>query len=187
MKDRLSALLDGDLDEHAMHPVLEGLHRDPRLRKDWDAYCLIGDVLRGENHAPAGFVGRVMAELEAEPTVLSPRPAPQDPASQQRAWQSLMPIAASVMGVAAVGLVAATLYSQDAAVPPAVAMQRIASSPSLATAERSEVDRRGLKVVGDDPYREYVFAHQGVSPGGPMPAAVQYVRTVSEQHEGAGR
>lgn len=187
MKDRLSALLDGDLDAHAMHPVLEGLRRDPKLRKDWDAYCLIGDVLRGERHATSGFVGRVMAELDTEPTVLAPGSSPADAAAQQRAWQSMMPIAASVMGVAAVGLVAATLYSQDAGVAPKVAAQRISAPPVVASAGTMPVDRRALKVVGDDPHREYVFAHQGVSGGGPMPAAVQYVRIISDQREGAGR
>ncbi len=186
MKDRLSALLDGDLDEHAMHPVLDGLRRDPKLRKDWDAYCLIGDLIRGERPASSGFVGRVMAELDAEPTLLAPAPTA-DGALQQRAWQSVMPIAASVMGVAAVGLVAATLYSQDATVAPKVAMQRVATASVVASPALVQVDRGALQVVGDDPYREYVFAHQGVSAGGPMPAAVQYVRTVSDQREGAGR
>jgi len=43
----------------------------------------------------------------------------------------------------------------------------------------------GIEHVADDPLREYVFAHQGVS-SGPMPAGVQYVRTVSAS-AGAGR
>ena len=47
MKEKLSALLDGDLERQAGRPVLDGLQKDVGLRKDWDAYHLIGDVLRG--------------------------------------------------------------------------------------------------------------------------------------------
>ena len=47
---------------------------------------------------------RVMAELEDEPTLLAPR-SQADAAGRRKVWQSLMPLAASVMGVAAVGLV----------------------------------------------------------------------------------
>ena len=39
----------------------------------------------------------------------------------------------------------------------------------------------------EDALREYVFAHQGLSRGGPLPAGVQYVRTVSDQRQGNGR
>ena len=183
MKDKLSALIDGDLDENTMRPVFDRLRRDDLLRKDWEAYCLIGDLIRGDRLGSVDFVGRVMAGLDAEPTVLAPAAT----VARRSVLQALMPIAASVMGVAAVGLVAATLYSQDAAVSPAtVAVQRIAAQPLLAGSASLGGQSAGAQVHVDDPMREYVFAHQGVS-GGPMPAAVQYVRTVSAQSAGAGR
>lgn len=186
MKDKLSALIDGDLDENTMRPVFDRLRRDDLLRKDWEAYCLIGDLIRGDRAGSVDFVGRVMAGLDAEPTLLAPA-ASAVAAVRRSAWQSLMPIAASVMGVAAVGLVAATLYSQDAGVSPAtVAVQRIAAQPLLAGSAQMGGRTSGAQAPVDDPMREYVFAHQGVS-GGPMPAAVQYVRTVSAQGAGAGR
>ena len=186
MKDKLSALIDGDLDENTMRPVFDGLRRDDLLRKDWEAYCLIGDVIRGDQVGSVDFVGRVMSRLDAEPTLLAPA-ASAVVSARRTAWQALMPIAASVMGVAAVGLVAATLYSQDAAAPSAaVALQRIAAQPLLASSVQSSVLATRTQVQADDPMREYVFAHQGVS-GGPMPAAVQYVRTVSAQSEGVRR
>jgi len=76
MKDKVSALLDGDLDEQATRMVFDGLRRDPDLRRDWEAYCLIGDVLRGDREGSDDFVSRVMANLDAEPTVPAPRAAP---------------------------------------------------------------------------------------------------------------
>ena len=181
MKDKVSALLDGDLDEQATRKVFDDLKRDPDLRRDWEAYCLIGDVLRGDRDGSDDFVARVMANLDAEPTVLAPRAAPAS-ATGHRLWQSLMPIAASVMGVAAVGLVAATLYKQDAPAP-----QLVAGSSAVkvvnATASVRPVGQSG----SGDGMREYLFAHQGLSRGGPLPAGVQYVRTVSDQRPGNDR
>lgn len=184
MKDKLSALIDGDLDENAIRPVFDSLRRDAELRKDWDAYCLIGDVIRGERVGPADFVGRVMAGLDEEPVVFAPA-ASKAATVRRSAMRTLMPIAASVMGVAAVGIVAATLYSQQAVAPAAVAVQRVAAQPAVASAAVSGALAGDIQGAADDPLREYVFAHQGVS-GGPMPAAVQYVRTVSAS-TGAGR
>ena len=181
MKDKVSALLDGDLDEQATRVVFDGLRRDPDLRRDWEAYCLIGDVLRGDRDGTDDFVARVMANLDAEPTVLAPRAQPAS-ATGQRLWQSLMPIAASVMGVAAVGLVAATLYKQDAPAP-----QLVAGSPAVKVVSTTAPVRPVGQPGSGDAMREYVFAHQGLSRGGPLPAGVQYVRTVSDQRQGNDR
>ena len=85
MKDKVSALLDGDLDEQATRVVFDGLRRDPDLRRDWEAYCLIGDVLRGDRDGSDDFVVRVMANLDAEPTVLAPRAAPASAGKSGRA------------------------------------------------------------------------------------------------------
>lgn len=184
MKDKVSALLDGDLDDQASLAVFERLRRDPDLREDWETYCLIGDTLRGDQPRSSGFVARVMSELEDEPTLLAPLAQParaQADGDGRRLWRSLMPLAASVMGVAAVGLVAATLYRQE--VPAA----QIASSTAVVQLVKAAPSQAGTAGLGDDPLREYVFAHQGLSRSGPLPAGVQYVRTVSDQRLGANR
>lgn len=179
MKDKVSALLDGDLDDQVTRTVFDDLKRDPDLRRDWETYCLIGDVLRGDREGSNDFVARVMAGLDAEPTVLAPRMAP---APTRRVWQSLMPIAASVMGVAAVGLVAATLYKQDAPAP-----QLVAGTPAVKVVSASTSVRASAQPTSEVAMREYLFAHQGLSRGGPLPAGVQYVRTVSDQRQGNDR
>jgi len=53
MKDKVSALLDGDLDDQGMCSVIDAMRRDGSLRAQWGAYCLIGDTLRGDR---AGFL-----------------------------------------------------------------------------------------------------------------------------------
>lgn len=172
MNDKLSALIDGDLDDASARMTVERLSRDNALKEDWNLYCLIGDTLRGEHQGAPDLVGRVMAGLDAEPTVLAPRSIGSDGAGRS-AWKSLMPIAASVMGVAAVGLVASTMYSQDAPVAP------LAASPRAAV--QANVQAVSAPVAGSahDAHSEYLFVHQAMTRGGPMPPAVQYVRTVS--------
>jgi sigma-E factor negative regulatory protein RseA len=185
MKEKLSALLDGDLERQAGRPVLDGLQKDAGLRKDWDAYHLIGDVLRGEGAGPPDFVARVMAGIDREPTVLVPR-AIAAGSPPERSWGALMPVAASVMGVAAVGLVAASLYSGEPGVARVAKVQRVLpSTPVVAQTQR--VDRVPVRLSRDERNREYVFAHQSLNMGGPMPGAVQYVRAVSSAAEGSGR
>jgi sigma-E factor negative regulatory protein RseA len=185
MKEKLSALLDGDLERQAGRPVLDGLRKDAGLRKDWDAYHLIGDLLRGEGAGAPDFVARVMAGIDREPTVLVPR-AIAAGSSPERSWRALMPVAASVMGVAAVGLVAASLYSGEPGVARVAKVQRVLpSTPVVAQTQR--VDRVPVRLSRDERNREYVFAHQGLNMGGPMPGTVQYVRAVSSAAEGSGR
>jgi sigma-E factor negative regulatory protein RseA len=181
MKDKLSTLLDGSLDEHSMAAMFDTLKRDPSARRDWDTWCLIGDVLRGEQGGSQDFVSRVMAEVEREPVVFAPARAAASGA-RRSVWQSVMPVAASLMGVAAVGWVAHTISSQDAggvelAVVSAPVVEQQASVVGL---------RQDARATTPDPHREYVFAHQAMS-GGPLPGAVQYVRTVSELQPEAGR
>lgn len=184
MKDRLSALLDGDLDERSMGSVLDCLRSDPSLRQDWRSYCLIGDCLRGERSGHPGFVDRVMAGLDDEPTVLAPQAAEPRPARTRR--QAMLAVAASVAGVAAVGLIAATLHSERASqvvAPSTLAMQRLVAQPALAGRGGDGARSAPAAEVG---LREYVFAHQGIG-GGPMPTAVQYVRAVSDTERSGAR
>lgn len=180
MNEKLSALIDGDLDDLLTSQMIDQLNRNDSLRKDWDIYCLIGDVLRDEHGGTPDMVGRVMAGLDSEPTVLAPRGRPAE-AVRRGLWQSLMPIAASVMGVAAVGLVAATMYGSDGGVAPVAAAKRagagtVSQAATLVSATPDEVA-----------HREYLFVHQAMTGGGSMPGASQYVRTVSAQFKEAAQ
>ncbi|AUL99745.1 anti-sigma 24 factor [Rhodocyclaceae bacterium] len=178
MKDKLSALLDGSLDEQCTAAVLDALKRDPAARRDWDTWCLIGDVLRGEHSAPRDFVSRVMAEIEHEPVLFAPA-AMADSRATRSIWRSVMPLAASLMGVAAVGWVAHTLSTQDSKAGTLTASAAVAKPPVVASAGREAVSE-------PDPHRQYVFVHQAMS-GGPLSGAVHYVRTVSEIQPETGR
>ena len=178
MKDELSAFLDGDLDEEASRQVLESISRDATLRDKFDTYTLIGDVLRGDVGGTPDFSARVMSSLSDEPTVLAPPPARAPVRKSRGLFDSMMPLAASLMGVAAVGWVAYTLFPQTEV------GGSIAAAPQAATrvAEIGGAAQSGVlrMTEREDPHRKYVFVHQAMSGGGPISGAVQYVRTVSD-------
>jgi sigma-E factor negative regulatory protein RseA len=97
MKEKLSALMDGEWDEGDLAAVLAGARNDAAARGAWDAYQVIGDALRG--HTGADFSARVSRRLAEEPTVLAP--APSRPSRARSAWYA-MSAAASVAAVALV-------------------------------------------------------------------------------------
>lgn len=168
MKERVSALLDGALDDEASLRLFESIKRDAGLRRDWESYCLIGDVLRDDAPLSADFTSKVMAGLSEDVTVLAP--VRRESASWMR---SLMPIAASVMGVAAVGWVAMTLNG------PGAEVQRLASAKPPAALSVMPVER-GQLAPAESSEREYLFAHQAMAPAAGMPGVAHYVRTVSD-------
>lgn len=80
--DKVSMLVDDELDEQEMHDVIQSMRSDGDLRSCWEGYHLIGDALRGglPRYLPIDLADRVASALENEPAFLSPRPtAPESP------------------------------------------------------------------------------------------------------------
>ena len=76
-RERLSALADGELDSSGLAASCAGFQQDARLRADWHAWHLIGDVLRSEDLASdprhdRAFCAKVRSRLNAEPVALAP-------------------------------------------------------------------------------------------------------------------
>jgi sigma-E factor negative regulatory protein RseA len=75
--EALSALMDGEATETGPARTCRHWRHDERLRRDWHAYHVIGDVLRSEelaDHAAADerFLQSLRARLAQEPAVLAP-------------------------------------------------------------------------------------------------------------------
>src|SRR3990167_5176493 len=76
-QEQISAFADGEMAEAHPETVLAAL-RQQEGRCTWDLYHHIGDVLRSDDMAFAlrpDFAARVAARLEAEPTIVAPRPS----------------------------------------------------------------------------------------------------------------
>ena len=77
--ERLSALVDGELDDTLAAQACAQWRENAGMRATWHAYHLIGDVLRSDDLAcvpahDAGFLCALRARLANEPVVLAPRP-----------------------------------------------------------------------------------------------------------------
>lgn len=108
MKNRISALMDGELDDEESRIVFGQFKQHESLRDDWEIYHLIGDSLRQAPVWQDDFSARFAERLAAEPTVLAPRalkPQPRSPVS----W----PVAASVAAVSLVAWAAFQLNQPD--------------------------------------------------------------------------
>ncbi len=108
--ERISALVDGELDKQEHQASVDELLAHGENRKAWGRYHLIGDALKrslpgGMDH---GFSSRVMAALDNEPTVLAPPPPTKSSWGQRVAG---LAVAASVTAVAVLGV--QFMYQQD--------------------------------------------------------------------------
>src|SRR3990172_8442261 len=100
MNERISALMDGEVDEPELARDLVHLSSNGDLRHTWDTYHLIGDTLRG--HTAPALAAKVSQRLASEPIVL----APQRRAPRGKIAQLALSAAAGVAGVALVAWLA---------------------------------------------------------------------------------
>lgn len=166
MKTRISALMDGELEQHEVAETLQALRRSDTLRSEWRDGHLIGAALRGERGLDLDVTARVMSALEAEPTVMAP------PSRRAPAWQRpLLALAASAAGVAVVAWLALT---PDGGLPPTAAGGLAAARPGPAVVHAQSTPR----------LQEYLVAHQAHAPGGVIGGAARNIRTVAANGDG---
>ena len=169
MKERISALMDGELDDRSAALALDAMAKEAEALEAWRTYHLIGDALGKSRVLSAGFSARVAAALAREPTVLAPsRRRPGEP----RRWVAL------AAGVAAVSLVGWLGFAPQ---QPSVAP--VAQAPKPAPQQEARPVVVPLPSGTDD----YLLAHQGFSPRVSLQGMAPYVRTVSEQAQRSRR
>lgn len=166
-RERLSALMDGELEESEAETHVRKVAAGNDLRECWETYHLIGDCLRGEGAGCGDISARMRAALEAEPTVLAPQRRPGR--SLQRVRMYALSAAATVAGVAVVGWLA--FQQTEPGLNPQFA--QIAGSPASLQPVRAAAQ------VDDPEVDDYVRVHQEYSPTGAMHGVASYVRTVS--------
>jgi len=111
-RERLSALVDGELEANVVAQACMAWRDDAEQRSTWHAYQLIGDVLRSDDLASeAGrdiaFINALRTRLATEPIVLAPQhevPAPVRDAvpsrTRRRTWVGASAVAAGFVAVA---------------------------------------------------------------------------------------
>jgi sigma-E factor negative regulatory protein RseA len=193
VRERLSALVDGELASGDLRTHLARLNTDPELRAAWSTYHLIGDVLRG--HLGPEIIERVAARLRDEPTVLAPRAVP----VTRPTWYA-MSAAAGAAAVALVVWTASPMWSSG----PEIAKGPGGSASAVASAARPRAEiaknpraaesvavsataRAEAKPLVPAEVENYLLAHQPFSHASAMQGIAPYARTVADERGTAGR
>jgi sigma-E factor negative regulatory protein RseA len=186
--ERLSALVDGELDADATTQACAHWRESGVSRASWHAYQLIGDVLRSDDLASdpvrdAGFLAALSARLAAEPVVLAPQALDAQPLrvaperhlgnrERNRRWAWLAPsaVAAGFVVVAGALMVTGTPSTvpglrQGVAVAGATKSTEVrvsAASPAEAPVERGDALAvvAGGAVIRDAQLDRYLAAHK---------------------------
>ncbi len=185
---KISALVDGEVDEHEAEAAIRASLDDPER---WRTYWLIGESLRGESAPVVDLTATVMARVAEEPVVLAPR----NLREQRPRPHPLLALAASIAGVVVVGWVALG----DVAHPVGNGTVKIAAAPSPV---RNVVQQRSAEAVrkfgaggtASSPVaadavppasatsaqmQEYLLAHQAQAATVRLAEPVRQIRTVA--------
>ncbi|HET7365707.1 MAG TPA: sigma-E factor negative regulatory protein [Burkholderiales bacterium] len=161
MTEKISALMDGELEGRAADEALELLRGDREAADTWRLYHLMSDAMRGQRQLLSpGFAERCAARLATEPAVLAPGALPGRTLLQRYALAA----AASLAAIVLVGWLALAPRPQPQSQPPVAQARPPAITVSL-----------------PDAANDYLLAHQGFSPRMSLQGMAPYVRTVAER------
>lgn len=163
MNEKISTLMDGELDRDAAMQAIRHLGQDYGRRETWDHYHLIGDVLRGES---SGEITRrqksaeaIFAKLADEPTVLVPAAMKSVPV--QKKTRMALAMAASIVTVSAIAVVA--LKQQSGVIAPVQSVQLtqpIQSTTSPMTIQVSNTVKVAKPTDADIRFNDYLAIHR---------------------------
>lgn len=206
--ERLSALVDGELDEATTATACSHWRDDSALRASWHEYQLIGDLLRSDDlvstpQRDAAFLVALRLRLADEPVVLAPQALqssamtslPVRAAGVRRSawsWRASSAVAAGFVAVAGVVMVmrgpavppgpaADTSIAQVAAPVAATAQPVVASTLAAvpaATAELPVLVANG-KLIRDARLDRYLSAHQQFAGSAALGVPSAYLRSAT--------
>lgn len=166
--EKVSALMDGELEDHEAEIQMGRSKTDPTVREAWHTYHLIGDALRGQTELSVDVLARVSSRLADEPTVLAPVSRRKTHAPTRIA----LSVAASLCGIAVVGW----LTINNAFVGDPGSAEVATSITDKSSAQRAV---QLVAAPANNQVNDYLLAHQEFSPSTAMQGMVSYVRTVS--------
>lgn len=185
-RERLSALLDGELDPHGVRQACDRWRDDADSRSTWHAYRLIGDTLRSDDLAgdaagDAAFLAAFRSRMSLEPVVLAPRPpetssgeaasTPGRFATRSGRWAWFAPTAVAAGFVAVAGVLTLTRpgsfvgpdTAADAvaqATVPALVAASTARSPDPAATPDAQTFVASGQLIRDARLDRYLAAHK---------------------------
>jgi len=184
-REQISALADGELADEHIELAFAALRKEGG-RADWEVYHQIGDVLRSDEMAvnlSPGFAARMAARLEAEPTIVAPRPGQiqagtgdsKSGTSQARRWALPSMAAAAAMATVAFFTTPQLMVAWMGGSDESHAMTKMASG-----AEQTGVVAASAPdgvVLRDPRIDDYLMAHQRFSPS--VYSSTQFARSAN--------
>jgi sigma-E factor negative regulatory protein RseA len=184
MEEKISALMDGELDADDATSAIAQFRKTDELREQWAVYHLISDVLTQPEMIPIDVTQRVNARLATEPTVLAPRTSGTSTRHRPIAFAA----AASITAMAVAAWM--SLHTQPAdrlqanladnrpsatAPLPAMPAASVSTPPSVPASAPAQIN-------------DYLMAHREFSPGAAMHGmAPAYIRTVADSRQNFAR
>ncbi|MHB1123485.1 MAG: sigma-E factor negative regulatory protein [Ramlibacter sp.] len=184
-QELISALADGQLQGDAFARGVELAASDPAAREAWQAYHLIGDVLRSGELAvassPSAFLERLQRRLQDEPP-LAPR-ATQEAAATPRREEAAndgsfrWKLVAGFASVAAVGAMAWSLVGGLPAKPGSAELAKAPAGTVLTAGERGVMIR-------NPQLDELLAAHRQLGGASALQMSTGFVRNATFEASG---
>lgn len=172
--DKISELMDGELDARRAREQVARMNQDEALLHCWNTFHLVGDVMRGEHALPQDFTRKLATRLAQEPTVLAPHRS-----ALRRIATYTLSAAASLSAVAVVGWLA--FFNN-----PLVPQTEIARAP-VPTVPAAAPSAQLASVPNNGKMSEYLMAHQEFSPSTAIQGLAPYIRSVSSTQQAQER
>ena len=181
MKSKISALMDGELDQRDASNIIEAVRKDDDLQGEWEAYHLIGDTLRQSSKLAMNISSDVSQKLKAEPTVLSPNISNLEKKLKRKVYA--FSVAASVIAMVSAWLVMQNLHEPQQIIMAeqpnhnlTIAPIPVSSPPAIHSYPHPPIE-----------INDYLFVHREFSPGVTMRGQVTNINSITEYHERYGR
>ncbi|SFP36647.1 anti sigma-E protein, RseA [Nitrosomonas cryotolerans] len=176
MRNKVSALVDGELDVQDAADVITKLGNQDDLLNDWKTYHLIGDTLRQSTELSIDISQRFSMELTTEPAIVAPYPS-----RQQRHKLFAYSAAASVVAMVAGWLALQTLYQPEETIIADTSNieKNIPITPILVSTPSSILTYPPVPAEIHD----YLFAHREFSSGTVTHGLTTHIHPVTDSQE----
>jgi sigma-E factor negative regulatory protein RseA len=171
--ERISELMDGELEAREAQRQLARLKQDQELTLCWGTFHLIGDALRGERPLPREISNRVAMQLASEPTILAPRSY-----APKRVATYAVSVAASLSAVALVAWIA---FFNNPLAPQPSEIAKAQPAPAPAASEQL------ASVPSEGGANDLLRAHTEYSPSTAIQGLAPYIRSVSGTQQAKGQ
>ena len=178
MKNKVSELMDGELDTKEAAALITGLKGRNDLHDDWKTYHLIGDTLRDSSKLSVDVSQHVSKQLEAEPAILASFAPKYLPKPFRRKMVGLS-IAASlvIMVTGWLGMHALHQPQQTLVADNAANLENMAPPIRVVNSSPIPIYTHSLESEEID---DYLYVHGEFSPGtATRGLATRYIRSVT--------